>query len=400
MISGDVVPPVLRQISVRAVMDELLHKGAASRADLAKATGLSKQTMSEVIRALEEGGWVRIKGMTSGHVGRAAVTYEVATDMGYVIGVDLGATTTRIAVANIVGSIVARREAASDARGGQHLVAQLQSLKADLLAESGVPTERILLAAVATPGVVDPVSGTLSLAPNISDIGGFDLAAALARSMDCDVVIENDVNAAVIGESWLGCAVGFDEVAYVSLGTGIGLGALVNGRLLRGATGAAGEIGFLPFGSDPKAETSLEKGALECVIGARGIRARYRDAGGDAEASVRDILDSAAAGDARAATVAAETGRIAAQLVVAVNALLDPKKIVLGGNIGRHRLIVDAVRAELPTISRRAIAVEASALRSDATLTGAVAIALNQAHNFLFSPQALPQPIKLPPPPR
>ncbi|MBP0650317.1 ROK family protein, partial [Mycobacterium tuberculosis] len=107
-------------------------------------------------------------------------------------------------------------------------------------------------------------------------------------------------------------AVGFDEVAYVSLGTGVGLGALVNGRLLRGATGAAGEIGFLPFGAEPKAVQSLETGALECAIGARGIRARYRDAGGGAEASVRDILDRAAAGEARAAAVIAETGRIAA----------------------------------------------------------------------------------------
>ncbi|MBP0573732.1 ROK family protein, partial [Mycobacterium tuberculosis] len=107
----------------------------------------------------------------------------MAPEMGFVIGVDLGATTTRMAVANVVGAEVALREVASDARGGHHLVAQLQGLKDDLLAAGGVPAERILLAAVATPGVVDPVTGTLSLAPNISDIGGFDLAAALTKTM-------------------------------------------------------------------------------------------------------------------------------------------------------------------------------------------------------------------------
>lgn len=398
MNAGDSAAPVLRQLSVRAVMDELLHKGPASRADLAKATGLSKQTMSEVIRALEDGGWVKVDGVTSGHVGRSAVTYAVAPEMGFVIGVDLGGTTTRMAIANILGSEVAKREVASDARGGRHLLAQVRALRDEMLAASGVPAERVLLATVATPGVVDPETGTLSLASNIADLGGFDLRAALTEQLGCPVTIENDINAAVIGESWRGCAVGFDEVAYLSIGTGVGLGALVNGRLLRGATGAAGEIGFLPFGTDPSAPRSLDTGALECAIGARGLRERYGDSGGEATATARDILDRAETGEARAQAVIAETGRIAALLVVSVNALLDPKKIVLGGNIGRHPLIVATVAAQLPAISRRAIILEASALGTLATLSGAIAIALNQAHNDLFSPQALPQTIKLPAP--
>ncbi|MUZ90508.1 MarR family transcriptional regulator, partial [Agrobacterium vitis] len=93
-------PPMLRQISVRAAMDILLHQGPTSRADLAKKTGLSKQTMSEVIRTLETAGWVRVKGIVSGKVGRSAVTYEVAPDAGFVIGMDIGATTIRVAIAD------------------------------------------------------------------------------------------------------------------------------------------------------------------------------------------------------------------------------------------------------------------------------------------------------------
>ncbi len=395
MASGEAAPPVLRQISVRAVMDELLHHGPISRADLAKITGLSKQTMSEVIRALEDTGWVRIKGMTSGHVGRAAVMYEVNPDRGFVLGADLGATTSRVAVANVVGAIVGERDIEADPRGGRHAIAQLGALKDELIDASGVDRSRVLLAAVAAPGVIDPEAGTLSLAPNIADIGGFDFAGALQSAMGCDVVVENDINAAVVGESWKGCAVGFDEVAFISLGTGVGLGALVGGRLLRGAHGAAGEISYLPFGGDPEAADSLERGALECVLGARGLREAYGRAGGE-DVPAATIFERAEAGDAAALAVVAEAGRTAARMVVAVNALLDPKKIVLGGNVGRQPLMVEGILRQLPVFTRRLPTVEAGTLGRRTTLIGAVAIALHQAHNLLFNPQVAVGPIKLP----
>ncbi|PIP00878.1 Transcriptional regulator ROK family [uncultured Pleomorphomonas sp.] len=396
MTLDDAVPPVLRQISVRSVMDVLLNHGATSRTELARITGLSKQTMSEVIRALEGSGWVQAKGVTSGRVGRSAIIYEVTPDAGFVVGVDLGATTIRLAVANMVGDILKVIEAAADSRGGLHLFIQLGQLKDELLSLCRLDPGKILLAAVATPGVVDPEVGTLSLAPNFADMDDFDIPAVLRKQMECDIVIENDVNAAVIGESWRGCAVGIDEVAFVSLGTGIGLGALVNGKLLRGATGAAGEISYLPFGADPCSAESLERGALESAIGARSIRERYQGLGGQAGLTVRDILSRAEAGDETALQTMRETARIAALMVVSVSALLDPKKIVLGGNIGRNPAMVKLIGAQLPLHSRRPIAVEASALGQAATLHGSVAIALNQAHNLLFSPQDLPQPLRLP----
>ena len=396
MTANDVTPQVLRQISVRAVMDVLLHRGATSRADLAKATGLSKQTMSEVIRVLEDGGWVRVKGITTGRVGRAAVTYEVSPEAGFVIGADLGATTIRLAVANIVGKIVASLDTSSDMRGGRHLIHQLEGLKSQVLAQAGISPSKVLFAAVATPGVIDPGTGTLSLAPNVSDVGNFDFAGALAEAMDCDVVIENDINAAVIGESWNGCAVGYEEVAFISLGTGVGLGALVNGKLLRGATGAAGEISYLPLGGDPLAPQSLDRGTLECAIGAKGICERYQSLGGGAQAGAHDILAKAEAGEAIALDALRETARTAALLVVSIHAVLDPRKIVIGGAIGRHPLVVEMIRAEIPARSRREIPVEASTLGPHARLNGALAIALNQVHNALFSPQALPQRMRLP----
>ena len=254
-----------------------------------------------------------------------------------------------------------------------------------------------LVAAVAMPGVVEPDSGRLSLSPNLPGLGAVDVRTLLAAELGCTVVIENDINAAVIGESWSGCAVGVDEVAFVSLGTGIGLGALAGGRLIRGMSGAAGEIGFLPMGDDPAGADSLERGALESAIGGRGIRVRYRALGGDAGLTPADIFAAAAAGSDPAAVAAAhDIARIAALAMVAVHAVLEPRKIVVGGIVGRLPGVVEMIRAELATVSRRPIAVEASTLGARAALTGAVAIALNQAHNLLFSPADLPMPLRLP----
>jgi predicted NBD/HSP70 family sugar kinase len=389
-------PPVLRQISVRAAMDVLLQKGPTSRADLAKKTGLSKQTMSEVIRALEESGWVRVKGVISGKVGRSAVTYEVAPDAAYVIGIDLGANTVRFALASIAGTVVFELERPAAGKEGQALLRLVEEVVADGLAAAGVARDKILLAAVATPGAVDPETGTLSLAPNLGGVASINVVKALSDSLDCAVIIENDVNAAVIGESWLGCAAGIDTGAFISLGTGIGLGMMINGKLVRGAHGTAGEISYLPFGADPLAPESLERGALECAIGARGIMERYRDASAGATVSVREILERAEGGEAAALAVISETSRLAALLVVSVDAMIDPQKIILGGNVGRHRLIVEAIHGWLGRMTRRTITVEASTLATRATMLGAVAIALNQLHNTLFSPQDLPSELRLP----
>lgn len=387
-------PPMLRQISVRAAMEILLHEGSTSRADLAKKTGLSKQTMSEVIRTLEESGWVRAKGVVSGKVGRSAVTYEVVPDAGCVIGIDLGATTIRIAIVDIVGNIVQEIETGCEGRIGEDLLQHVSNLVDQHLKKAKIPHSKVLLAAVATPGVVDPESGTLSLAPNMSEIGSIDVVKKLQEVLRCDVIIENDVNAAVIGESWKGSGVGFDTVALISLGTGIGLGILVNGKLMRGAKGAAGEISYLPFGADPYHPESLERGALECAISARGIVERYGPT--SANLTARDILERAQEGEQHALETVRETARLSALLIISVDAILDPQKIILGGNVGRHPLMVQFIQDALPACTRRTITVRASTLASRSTLMGAVAIALNQVHNALFSPQDLPSEMRLP----
>lgn len=371
-------------------MDVLLREGSASRAGLSRTTGLSKQTMSEVIRVLTERGWVRESGMISGGVGRSAVRYEVDAAAGCVLGIDLGSSTIRATVANIAGAIVLDSEVPADPAGGMRLIEQIGALKTSILAQAGLPASKLLHATVAIPGVMDPASGRLSLAPNLDDMGTIDVASSIRQALDCKVTFENDVNAGAIGEYWETHQPSEGYFGFISIGTGVGLGILVDGKLLRGAAQAAGEVGYLPLGSDPFAPLSVERGALENALGAAGISGRYHLAGGPAGTPVRDIFDRYNEGQRAAIVTVEESARLAALLVATVTAVIDPAKIVMGGNIGGRPELVELIRKILPTCTRHPVPIECGRLGPRATVVGAAAIALGELHNSLFSPRELP----------
>ncbi len=384
--------PVLRQISVRAVMERLLRDGPTSRASLSRTTGLSKQTISEVMLVLTERGWVRESGRISGGVGRAAVRYEIDPRAGFALGLDLGASTLRGVLCDIGGTIVAERQVA--ATGADQLTAQARALKDDLLRAASASPDLVQVATVATPGVMT-ADGRLDLAPSLPGVGDRDFAGELRQALECTVMFENDVNAAALGEYWEAGQSAFNHFAFVSIGTGVGLGLVLNGVLLRGATRAAGEIAYLPLGADPALPASRERGALENTLGADGIMRRYREAGGGA-VTVRDIFDRYNAGEDIARETIAETARLAAYTVLSVISVIDPDRIVLGGNIGVRPELVRLVNELMPGLQLHPKLVETSRLGPRATVLGAAAMSLGEMHNSLFSTPELPGRIGLP----
>ena len=322
-------------------------------------------------------------------VGRRAVNYEMDAEAGYVLGFDLGASTLRATIANIAGAVVADREMVADPAGGAALLAQIGQLKGQILAEAGVDETRLLQAAVAIPGVVDPVTGRLSLAPNLHDMEQIDVAGALRNLLKCKVTFENDVNAGAIGEYWETGQAGIEHFAFLSIGTGVGLGVLVEGKLLRGASRAAGEVGYLPLGADPFSPMSVERGALEYAIGAAGISGRFHMAGGAAGTSVREIFDRSTEGQRAAVVTLEETARLAALAVVAVCSVIDPAKVVMGVNIGGRQELVHLMREILPRCTNRPVPIEAGRLGPRASVVGAAAIALGELQNSLFGARDL-----------
>jgi len=392
------ITSVTRQLSRRSVFEALLHRGPISRADLAKVTSLSKQTMSEVIDAFEQQGLVRSVGRTSGNVGRTAVLYELSPDGGHVLGIDLGARRLTVALADIAGRVLAEADEPTDSRGGAWTLDQIARLSDRLARDNHTHPSRIRSIVMATPGVVNPKSGAIEMAPNITGLDHLNVVGLLGEKLGSPVVLENDINLALLGEIWHGCAHNVDNVAFLALGSGVGLGLYVNGRLVRGENGAAGEIGYLPIGGDPlQAECRLQ-GCLEYQIGATGVVRRYREAGGSEVESERQVFERAQAGDPVAANVVEETARLTALAAAAVIATVDPQLLVLGGSVGARPDFADKVARVLSQLSARPVEIRTSTLGRRAGVVGALSVALRRLHDEFFGVAEHVAALPLPPP--
>lgn len=269
-----------------------------------------------------------------------------------------------------------------------HVFRQIHALAA-AAAQRSLDLARARSVVIGMPGVVDPQTGRVSLIPNISGLADLSVPAALGELFAATVTVENDVNLAMLGEAWQGCARGAGDAAFLALGAGVGLGMIVNGRLARGATGAAGEIGYLPLGLDLESDAARAIGAFELQVGGAGVLRRYREAGGDELGAVRELFDRLEAGERAAADVIDATARAVALALTCVAAVLDPELIVLGGGVGVRPELVERVRAAMPRFYARPVEVRASALGARAGLVGAVSLAVRRVQNSLFGVSSL-----------
>ncbi len=391
MSSATLPPQFSRHTPVRAVVESILKSGSMSRARMARDTGLSKQTISDAVRELEAKGWLVARGRSKGGLGRSAVNYEMRRSAAFVFGCDLGGSRIRVALADLSGTIVAEAADETEQSSAEALIRQISRLKTRVIAEAGAEQRRVYRAAVGMPGVVDPKSGLLSLCPNIPHLQATDVVTQMRGGFGCEVAIENDVNLGVLGEHWLGRGQGKSDLAFAALGTGIGLGLISGGRLLRGAHGAAAEIAYLPLGGDPFDPRNIESGTLESYVGTAGILRRYVEArGSDRVRGAKAIFEAMAKGEATAARVIEDTARLTALALASVAALLDPELLILSGGIGSRPEFVALVERFLAECLPRPVPVVASALENRATLIGAIAMGLSGLYEGVFGARLLP----------
>jgi predicted NBD/HSP70 family sugar kinase len=276
------------------------------------------------------------------------------------------------------------------------VVRQICRLCHETAEQNNIGFDKIQLAVIGVPGVPDQKTGKVLLAPNIPEFDTFDVAAAIKSALNREVILENDVNLAGLGEHWIGAGAGIDDLAYIALGTGIGSGILVGGELIHGHTSAAGELGYLPFGAAPFDAESLRAGAMERVVATNGIRTRYHALSGN-QLDVPQIFDAAELGDTDARTVIEETARYLARTVAAICAITNPGKVILGGSIGSRPELIKRVHELMPLCFPYPVEIAASALGSHAALAGGAAVGLTNLHATLFSGGVQGAEISLPP---
>jgi predicted NBD/HSP70 family sugar kinase len=381
---------VLRVMNERAVFAETFRLGKVSRPELAQQTGLSKPTVALALTNLERAGLLRQVGTRAGAAGRSAVLYEVRPEAGWVLAVDVGRSYVRVALADLVGTIVARKDEPSRGPRARDLVAQLTRLAGELAAEAGIARDGITLAVFGTPGIHDKATGALHLAPNLPGWDRRGSVERLAGIAGPTYVVENDVDLAAVGEATYGLGRGVRHFVYVSIGNGTGMGIIIDGRLYRGFRGAAGEIGYLPVGEgDPLQErtSARRRGMFESVAAADGVVELARRLGMSGAASAKDVFDAARAGDETARRAVSREVDHVSHAVAGIAAVLDPELVVLGGGIGSHAgdLLTGPVAERLrDLVVLRPPRIEVSGLGPDAVLLGALAVGLTEARDLVL----------------
>jgi len=384
-------PSLLRAINERTLLEYLRNHKPTSRAQLARATRLSKPTVSQALASLENAGLVRAVGQSiSSKGGRIAILYETNPDAGYVVGVDVGRGWVRAAVANLASQIVARNDKPNDAQSASALVALISHLARDVVADAGLSWSQVVHAVIGTPGVFDERSKRVLFASNLPEWGRHGMLAELQAAFGLSLSVENDANLAALGERSFGWGSSASTFVYIWIGTGVGMGIVINGALYRGARGAAGEIGFLPFGSDEVLEESGKisdsyLGMFEEATAAGGIARLAQELGLPASLSPKQIFDAAQQGDSKALVVVEQEGYRLALAIAAITAVLDPELVVLGGGIGqRGELLIPPLERRLQQLTPLRPRIVASKLGGDSVLLGSIATALEVAHNLVF----------------
>jgi len=374
-------PQLIRAMNEQLLLGLIRDGGKVSRADLARLSRLSKPTVSLALSNLERAGLARASGVRTGAPGPAAVLYEVRPEAGVVLALDIGSQFLRGAICDLAGTVRARAALPVKAATSHGLVAELGELAGKLRAEAGLRASDISQTVLGSPGVYDPRRDALALAGALPGWDQPTVLDELRQSFGDSLMIENDADAAALAERAHGHGRDVGSFAFVSVGTGIGMGLVLDGKLYRGAHGAAGEIGFLPLGSGARtdARDARRRGALEAAASAAGIVRAARRAGIRRPVSARSVFAAAADGDERAARVVADEAVLVAKAICSVVAIADPELVVLGGGIGQATGFCAAVGRELRELAPVQPELRVSALGVDAVVDGCLAAGSERA---------------------
>lgn len=293
-----------------------------------------------------------------------------------VVGIDLGGTKLLAGIADCHGNILNTLEQPTSHGENANVLDQMAQLIAALLQAAGRSESDLLRVVIGIPAAVDPKTGLASLSPNLRLPADRSLADLMGQKVKCPIVVENDVNLAAFAEAAAVKPSHGEALAFVSFGTGVGMGLVVNGELWRGAFGRAGEIGFLPVGAKPHDHApQSENGLYEDAVGTHGIRARFSQRAG----TVADLFTAARAGNAQAQDAIDAVARDASVGLAAIHALLDPSVTVIGGGIGTQPEFFAALKTHLQSLLPFDCKIEPSRFGANAGMMGAVMLAMKQA---------------------
>jgi predicted NBD/HSP70 family sugar kinase/biotin operon repressor len=377
-------PDVRRERNRDRVVAALREAGAASRAELARRTGLSRTTVASIVGDLQGEGMLVERENGSGaspRGGRPPRLLFFSRSAGAVLGIDFGKRHLRVAAADLSHVIVA--EAERPMRTDEPADTGLETATAladEVLEEGGISRADVIGVGLGLPGPIDMRSGRVGSSSILPGWVGVRAADELGSRLGLPVQVDNDANLGALAELHWGAAAGRRNAAYLKVATGIGAGLIVDGRLFHGAAGMAGEIGHTIIQEQGPVCRCGKRGCLETLAGSAALVELLRGTHGP-DLTTQQLLEAAAAGDSGARRVLADAGRYIGRAVATLCDLLNPELIVVGGELSKAgEVLLDPLREQvhrhaIPATTRD-LEIVPGVLGPRAELLGALALVL------------------------
>jgi glucokinase len=381
-------PSDLRQANCRVLLRLLQTRTACSRAELARLSGLSAPTVASAVQDLERVGLVETVGEGRSSGGRPPGMIRFNASHGYIGGADIGGTRLRMMLADLNGNPVAQWKAklAPDQKEPRSVCKLIHEGLQTMCKDAGVSRERVLHMTIGAPGITDVDRGVVLSAPNLTNWSDVPLRELIESETGVPAMAENDTNLAALGEHWQGSAQAVDNFVFIAMGTGVGAGIFLGGKVHHGSAWSAGEIGYLGVPGMAREPLQMQRtGQLEGIIGGAGIERQWCEQlarSGRDDASLKSlrgaqIFDLAEKRDPDAISVMRYTAAVLADAISTISLLYDPSLVVLGGGVGSHECLRKETEDLLLKSDFPHPAIRISLLGTQAQLYGAVSISLS-----------------------
>lgn len=337
----------LREANQRRVIHAVRSAGALTQAEIARTTGLSAATVSNIVRELRSDGTLMVTPTSSG--GRRAQSVSLARATGLIVGVDIGATRLRALLCGHDHAVLAEECIPYDASPSvQRSLRRTEWLVSTLLRQARVDRTSVRGVGVGVPGPIDAQTGAIAPPARLAAWQGSPIAAELGDRLDLPVHVDTDVNTAALGELVWGAGRGVSELVYLSLSTGVGAALVLRGEIYRGAAGFAGEIGHLTVDEQGRICRCGNRGCLETVVGGASLVDLLPPARSGIVPSLATLIEAARAGDLGSRRVVADAGRVVGAAAAMLCNVLNPHRVVVGGELAEAGdLLLNPVREAL-----------------------------------------------------
>ncbi|KAA2262383.1 ROK family transcriptional regulator [Solihabitans fulvus] len=393
-------PRLLREINDRAAIEALLRNGPLTRSELEDLIGLSKPATAQLLTRLEKADTVQRNGLRGGGRGPRAQLWSVNGALAHVAAVDLTPQSVDVAIADISGALLTEHRAPMPRGGSAEVLDAFCGAVSKATSQAGLGPRALRHVVVGSPGAVDPATGELGFAPHLPGWEGFDMPGRLRELLDTPVTVENDVNLVALEEMIAGRAMNVRDFVLIWPADAIGAAVVINGVLLRGATGGAGEIDGLQVPDRAIADTGTDRtgGRFGDLLSSAAIVKLARAHGLSARSGHFAVRKALSAGTAGREFLVDLARRIAAG-VASVVSVLDPELVLLSGEISQAggTVLADLVGAELRKLVIPRTPVQLALVTGKPVRSGALHSALAVVREQVFGlPAATTEPFRGP----